>query len=38
MFGLYDKDWNLVDVFDTDEDAMMHAITEGVAPFQIKEL
>ena len=38
MVGLYDQDWNLIDVFDTREDAMMYAITNGVPEFKIEEL
>lgn len=38
MVGLYDEDWNLIDVFDNDEDAMSHALYNGISPFKIKEL
>jgi hypothetical protein len=38
MFGLYDKDWNLIDVFDSDEDAFGYAIANGVSLFKIEEL
>lgn len=38
MVGLYDQDWNLIDVFDNDEDAMAHALYNHIPVFKIKEL
>lgn len=38
MIGLYDKDWNLIAVFDTDEEAFDFAIKSAVPAFKIKDL
>lgn len=38
MFALYDSNWNLIRLFDSDEDAMMYAINNGISSFKIGEM
>ena len=36
--GLYDENWNLIDVFDSRPDAMNHVLYNSIPAFKIKEL